>query len=51
MFATPAVYLMDEAGVIAADVATGADAVLGLLDGAATTHASDTALQVRQRRL
>jgi hypothetical protein len=31
MFATPVGYLIDERGVIAADVATGVDAILGLL--------------------
>jgi peroxiredoxin len=36
MFATPAGYLIDEHGVIATDVATGADAVLALLTRATT---------------
>jgi peroxiredoxin len=31
MFATPVAYLIDENGIIAADVATGADAILSLL--------------------
>ncbi|HLK60060.1 MAG TPA: peroxiredoxin family protein [Chthonomonadaceae bacterium] len=37
MFATPIGYLIDEQGVMAADVAVGADAILGLLSGAATS--------------
>ena len=36
MFATPAAYLIDENGVIVAEVATGTDAILALLAGAAT---------------
>lgn len=36
MFATPVGYLIDEEGVIAADVAVGSEAILGLLSGAIT---------------
>jgi thiol-disulfide isomerase/thioredoxin len=35
MFATPVAYLIDEHGVIAADVATGAEPILDLVSGAA----------------
>ena len=35
MFATPIAYLIDEEGIIAADVATGAEAILNLLTSAA----------------
>jgi hypothetical protein len=33
MFATPSGYLVDERGIIAADVAIGGDAILELVDG------------------
>ena len=33
MFATPIAYLIDEAGIIANDVAVGPDAILALLAG------------------
>jgi hypothetical protein len=36
MFATPIGYLIDERGIIAADVAVGAEAILALLSGAET---------------
>ncbi len=35
MFATPVGYLIDEEGIMAADVAVGGEAILGLLSGAA----------------
>jgi peroxiredoxin len=41
MFATPVAYLIDENGVIAADVATGAEPILALLDRAATVQAPE----------
>ena len=50
MFATPAAYLIDGEGIIAADVATGAPPILDLLDragrgdlpaGAAGAHGND----------
>jgi peroxiredoxin len=41
MFATPVAYLIDEKGIIAADVATGAEPILALLDRAATVQAPD----------
>jgi hypothetical protein len=34
MFATPVAYAIDEAGIIAADVAVGSEAILDLLSGA-----------------
>ena len=37
MFATPVGYLIDEQGVIAADVATGVEPILGLVSRAATS--------------
>jgi len=37
MFATPVGYLIDEQGSIAADVATGVDAILALLSDADTS--------------
>jgi peroxiredoxin len=36
MFATPIAYLIDEQGIIAADVAQGSEAILALMAGAAT---------------
>jgi peroxiredoxin len=39
MFATPIAYLIDEAGVIAKDVAVGEDAILKLLSAAGTPSA------------
>ena len=38
MFATPVGYLMDEEGVIAAEVAVGAEAILALLSGVGTAR-------------
>jgi hypothetical protein len=45
IFATPVAYLINEAGVIAADVAVGADAILTLLARASAigTHAATQA--------
>ena len=36
MFATPVGYLIDEQGIISADVAVGAEPIVALLSGAAT---------------
>jgi methylamine dehydrogenase accessory protein MauD len=41
MFATPIGYLIDEAGVIAADVAVGVEQILALVGGPDTTDAGD----------
>jgi peroxiredoxin len=41
MFATPIAYLIDEEGVIAADVAAGVEPILALLDAAATAEPTE----------
>lgn len=46
MFATPVAYLIDGAGLIAAEVATGPDAVMNLLAG---TSASPDGRDARER--
>jgi hypothetical protein len=38
MFVTPIAYLIDEQGIIAADVASGADAIQALMSGAAASR-------------
>jgi peroxiredoxin len=51
MFATPVAYLIDENGVIAADVVTGTDAILALLASTATgqTERRGEGRQTRQK--
>jgi hypothetical protein len=43
MFATPVGYLIDEGGVIAADAATGTDAILALLSSAVDANGAQPA--------
>jgi peroxiredoxin len=44
MFATPIAFLIDEGGMIAADVAVGADAILALVPGFVPAHAQPVAV-------